>query len=842
MKQRFALLAAIMLLVGSVVGVRVSAQSASAILRVDFVHALPGAPAVDIFVDNLLAAHNMAFGSTSGYLNISEGAHKVIVTATSNSAQPSGTPLLSTSLTLSKSEPTLLVVIQGTLSAPDAAIFDQDLTATASGKARFTAINAIADAPSLDVLYANGKPLIQALKYGQVFGAFDIPAAVSDLLIVPSGSDASAALIKADQTALVAGTQNTLIALGTAGGDVKPSVLLLSGAADPNAPTDVLIRMVNATDGGKPIDVYVNGVLSVPAFASGTFTPHIALPTGAAKIELRNAGDADSVAPIGSADLTLDATKAAAQTIVLTADQSGKYALQAYPDNIATLDPSKARVNLINAISGSASAALGSSTLKAQTGTPTKNIDVANGVYPFKVTVGTANVTDTLTLNGGTLVDLILVQSGGTPKLIVATTNLSTRPGSIPTGASGAAATLAVTATPVAPINNADAPTLVPTPTQPKTPKPTLVPGITGVVNTNPTTNLKIREYPRVTARTLALVPSQSTVIVTGVRGPVTPAGSITGTPTATLAGAPTRTPTLAILSRADIWLFVIWQTTDGGTAQGWADSAYLNITVNGRPISATDTASLLALKQIPENTPGTLENTSITPVAVSNALIGTIKTTNGSNAQLRRTPNIAGESLALLPAGATVIVLAQTSVPISSVVGAATTPIWYFVNYTTADGAVFGWVSGAYVAVTRQNKPVDLTMIPIATEITRGYTQGNPQTGPTNIAPAIGTFATVTHLSDGANLQLRRTPSATAESLGLIPLNTLLTVLGRSADAQWIQVQFGTQTGWVDVQFVTLAKNGKPLAAADLSITSGGVNTFGTATLTVTPTPKGAG
>jgi len=41
--------------------------------------------------------------------------------------------------------------------------------------------------------------------------------------------------------------------------------------------------------------------------------------------------------------------------------------------------------------------------------------------------------------------------------------------------------------------------------------------------------NLKIREYPRIDAKTLALVPSGGTLTVTGVKGVFSPTGQPTG-------------------------------------------------------------------------------------------------------------------------------------------------------------------------------------------------------------------------------------------------------------------------------------------------------------------------
>ena len=88
--------------------------------------------------------------------------------------------------------------------------------------------------------------------------------------------------------------------------------------------------------------------------------------------------------------------------------------------------------------------------------------------------------------------------------------------------------------------------------------------------------------------------------------------------------------------------------------------------------------------------------------------------------------------------------------------------------------------------------------------------------------------------------MQLRSTPSANGQSLGLIPLDTQLPILGRNGAGTWILVQFQSQTGWVDSDYVSVTKNGRKIAIGDLPIVNGEPNTFGTGTPTTTPTGVG--
>lgn len=82
------------------------------------------------------------------------------------------------------------------------------------------------------------------------------------------------------------------------------------------------------------------------------------------------------------------------------------------------------------------------------------------------------------------------------------------------------------------------------------------------------------------------------------------------------------------------------------------------------------------------------------------------------------------------------------------------------------------GWVSGDYVGLSQQAAPAS----------SGGSTAAG---GPVNF--------TANYI-----LNLRSGPSEDAPVLDQIPYLTTMAVIGRSADAQWVQVSFNGQTGWV--------------------------------------------
>src|SRR5258708_8770000 len=155
-----------------------SAQSAGTRLR--FVHGVPGAPAIDLTIDNVVAASNLNYASATRYLNVPAGDHAVSIAATGTT-----TAIFKGKVTIASGQ-ALTVVLQGTLSAVELGTYEDDLGPVAAGNTRMTAINALKDGPAVDVLKGDGIPLIQGLKYGTPYGGFDVPAIPPVLTIFPT--------------------------------------------------------------------------------------------------------------------------------------------------------------------------------------------------------------------------------------------------------------------------------------------------------------------------------------------------------------------------------------------------------------------------------------------------------------------------------------------------------------------------------------------------------------------------------------------------------------------------------------------------------------------------------
>lgn len=817
-----------------------SAQAGGALLR--FVHAVPGAPNVDILVDNVVAVRSLAYASASRYMNLKAGEHNVTVVPTGATA-----PLFQGKVALDASQ-AMTIITQGTPQALEAVTYEDELGPVKPGNTRITAVHAIKDAPAVDVLRVEGTqvlfPLVQGLAYGQPYGTIDVQAAAINIAVVPAGGNVGGAVVKADKLSLLGGTYNMVVVMGTLEGQVKPSYLLLTSPTQADSSSKSgLIRLVHASADAPALDVYIDNVLVAPGLAFGDATPHLALAAKPMNVAVRTAGSKPDSAPLVGG--TLDLAGGEAFTVSVA---GGK--LQVASDNISALDAKKARINVINTTGDGQTTAKFSAgaqdvaTVTAKGGAGAG--EVAPGVYNVAIAVegnSSPNLTSNLSLSGGVLYDLIVAGTGASSRLIVAATGLNEQPGSAPAPA-GAAVAVAPTQAPataqpptqpaaptatsvpaqptVAPVQ----PTLAPTATQPPAvalqatattepiiPAATVVPtqaiGITGIVDTNQGVNLKIREYPDSNARTLALVPSETVLTILGIEGPAYKAG----TPT------PAKTPTLSATgaARDKIWFFVNWTVeADGGTVTGWVNSLFLRqLTRNGKPVIKIE--DVLTFPQIPEDRFGEVKSGAVTPVGPDVIVtIAKVNVDTGVNLQLRRGPGTDKESLARIPGEAELVVISKTEVKPKSGIGEPQNPIWLFVRYETETGSVTGWVNADFVVVTRSGRKLDLKEIPTATEplpvggVTGSVSQPKAATAP-------GIIALVGGLDTNARLHLRRDPNANAESLDLVPPGTQLPVLGRNGDGNWLKVQYNNRDGWVFTIFVTVTKNGRAFKIAEL-------------------------
>lgn len=230
---------------------------------------------------------------------------------------------------------------------------------------------------------------------------------------------------------------------------------------------------------------------------------------------------------------------------------------------------------------------------------------------------------------------------------------------------------------------------------------------------------------------------------------------------------------------------------------------ASLAVTRTAEPVAAVPTATVMTATETLTGTqpvtgaqPATITQpipTGVTPTlpitpSSSVAITGTVNITAGLNA--RSTPTTTGLPVALLGGGVVI-----------PIVGRSADGEWL---QTRLDDGTEAWVFAQYIDVSESvvvpiatpgvlpPLPSPPTPITITTPVTE--TADQPVPG--------GVSASVSSLS-GANARLA--PDRTATSFAVIPYDIVLTVQGRTANNEWLQVEYQGQTVWVLVSTVSL-------------------------------------
>ncbi len=319
------------------------------------------------------------------------------------------------------------------------------------------------------------------------------------------------------------------------------------------------------------------------------------------------------------------------------------------------------------------------------------------------------------------------------------------------------------------------------------------------VYNLNPDARLNIRRTPDVVAEVLAAVPAGTVLEPTGILEDYS-------------------------------WVFVTYRPEGGGEITGWASAEYVQFMFRGRTYlpTAERVAELIQRNLLTFVDPTLRGEVSAdvlptaTPAPSDLVFFGLVYNLNpGANLNLRRTPDTRAEVLAQLPLG--------TVVEPSAILEDFS---WTYVTFRPeSGGTITGWVSTEYVqfffrgrsylpAVERITELIQRNLLRLADATLQGEI-GAGATGATTSGTDLSQFRNqyvgTTVLDPGANLHLRRTPDAASASLALIPSGATMIVFGRTADAQWLQVEYDNTTGWVASAYVTLTLNGRRVRVEDL-------------------------
>lgn len=767
----------------TLIGPDQAAQAQDAMSRVRFLHAIPGAPAVDIYLDSALAAPGLEYGEATPHLTAAAGDHLASVRlAGSDTALTEAPVSLAPDLAFT-------LTVQGTPDAVQTALYEDILDELNPGMARLTAINTLADSPALDVLTTAGGPLLQGVSFGVQYGTINIPTGAQDLVMVPAGGTVDGAVAMVGRVPMHSGVLYTLVALGTLEGDVEPSVAVLTTPLN-GAEGSVQVRVAHGAPDVPAVDVYANDMLLIPALEPGQMSEHIALPAGAYTLGLRAAGTPATEAPVVTADVTLEAATPAVTVAALGELSDNSLTLQTFPDNVSGMTAENARIAVVNTVPG---ATVGV-TLADEAGTvlasdlaasaQSEAIDTAAGEYMLNVSIQGPDdqpvdlVVPAQTYIGG-MYYTVLVYGGGVTELPydakVAGTVIMVTPDSLP----GAEAGVAVAAQPTEAAPAVEA-------TEEAAPEPTAQPE---VVEATP-------------------VPAEPTAQpeVTTPEGEV-----VQETPQVVEATAVPAEVTATLPSTGETELVPDQPATEGEVVQA--------------PTEAAPTPQPL-ITQAP-------------------APVGYVQLDTGANLHCREFPRPDARSLGLIPSGTTLNIIGRTGEPVVPETGNPTpepTPVvetiedmWVSVQWNTPDGGFLRcWVAVQYLRVEFNGRVLDtleeLMELPEEPFNRPGEAVNTTVAPPT---PKFNAILATVNLDAGVSLQLRRYPKTDAEALDLVPAGAQMEVLGyveapseglvgQPVDPNWVRVRYlkengGATVGWVSAQYVTIARQGRTVTLEEL-------------------------
>jgi predicted cupin superfamily sugar epimerase len=307
------------------------AHAASAPAEVTVVHGIPNTP-VDVYVDGKLALPDFTFGSVAGPLALPPGTYAIAIRA--HGAAASSAPVLSQRVAVTSGENASIVADLTASGSPALSVFANPTTSVPVGDARVI-VRHLAEAPGVDVYAGTSKV------------AADLTNPNQATLVVAAGKVAVSVDVTGTTTTVIgpatfhflAGRTTIIYAIGSAVGKTLTVAVQKYHVPQVAAPAEV--RVVHGIP-NTPVDVYVDGKLTLPDFTFGKVAGPLALPPGTYAIAVRPEGAAPSSAPILSQSVTVTSGEDA--TVVADLTVSGSPTLSVFADPTAPVAMGDARV------------------------------------------------------------------------------------------------------------------------------------------------------------------------------------------------------------------------------------------------------------------------------------------------------------------------------------------------------------------------------------------------------------------------------------------------------------------------------------------------------------------
>ncbi len=767
--------------------------------RARFVNVAPGTPSIDILVNGKLVESGLSYGESTAYLNLPSGNIDLrgIVSGTS-------TVHIGHSADLAAGSAVSFLI--SSAASPRFQAIPENLGALDFGATRLSIVYAIADGAPVDIVFReNGEVLGQGIRPGAVVGPYELRADVYELDLVVAG-DASGASILDLRMPVSAGTSQLAIIYGAAN---DPQVLT---TATPTAATNNsgLVRFLHAVQGATPFALSVDGSPIVPSLAYAMPSEHIALPSGSHQVALS----------IGGAEITsmmLNVVAGQAQTAVVMGSPAN-LSMSSYSDDLSGIDRSSALVSLINAIPGStvdrltlssgATAATdvaygsASGTAKIVTGEQGLSLDLTFGDDSGTVVLPASR------FNGGSYYNLVALPGSAFsgPQLLIAETSILR---GLPVEAMMMMQQEPATDAPPAEQAVESEQAAEEEVLQPAVIVASEIDGPTARVNVNRGVNLHLRQYPHIDSLSLGLAPDDTTLMVLGRRGLTEYYGEEPADEPVDLSDFDSD-PVEELepwqdLEPAETWLFVTYNTPDGGTIDAWVNALFLQVSdEDGEPQRLAD------LEMMRQNQAGLSRATSIGPPQPLERVGAYAFNLNaGVNLNIRMANDISSENLGQVANGDPL-----------RLIGLDEADEWAFIEHAATDNVVIsGWVSTEYLQILLDGRPIslgalreiDASLISLVSDSARGGINlaGDAEAPPAPTKdPFLGAVVATVDLNPDANLHLRIRPNATTQSLDLIPSRTSLIVDGVTESGEWYKVSYEGVTGWIYAAHTVLSFN----------------------------------
>lgn len=277
---------------------------------VRFLHAAPGAPAVDVWVNGSKAVSRLGRGKVTSYLDLNAGSYNYAVRVAGTPKRPNNI-VLSGKVRISTDKVATVAVTDRVANANLKVRLIPDASERPFGAAKVRVVHLSADTPAVDVVVQGAGKVVSKLRFPRATPYLTLPEGKYTFFVRPAGTSINAITLR--NVEVKAGGNYTAWAIGAL--TPRRGEFKLRGAvtADvlPTRYDRTQIRVLHASPGAPNVDVYVNGANAVPNLAFGSAAPddgtYLKLPSGDAAIAIRPAGAAATSTPVFSATLNLPA-------------------------------------------------------------------------------------------------------------------------------------------------------------------------------------------------------------------------------------------------------------------------------------------------------------------------------------------------------------------------------------------------------------------------------------------------------------------------------------------------------------------------------------------------------